>query len=464
MPQVSERPDRSSAPPNSQAPRRRRWRRAYSRRAPGAGSAWRIHLPATGSSAQGPPARPRRCPGRRTAAAARRAPRGSRGGSARRARARPPGSPGSTVPWPGPTPACRRSVRTAGEPVADPEPPIRPQAPRTCRSGPPVDGRRREAPTRSPVDRIERPQVVEERACPAWPAEDHQPEAGHPGGGVPEPARGSVAGRVEPLPRVGRQVQAPQVAVGAVAIASAEQPGRRAIGIHRQRVVLARAGGPGLATAGPRERLRPDRGRGSRPATATASSPTTLGRAEPPEGRATARATGAATGRPGDGEQDEREAGGRGGGCISDISSTVACTQADDGRMTGCVADLERGAPAAASVRPSETDRPGSARGRMHMSLWKEYKEFLTKSNALALAVGIIIGVALGAVVTSLVNDIIMPVVGYRARRRRLLAVQDRPGGSGRRPGGGPGGRHPVGRLRQRGHRRSWSSRSWPSP
>ncbi|MFN8622863.1 MAG: large conductance mechanosensitive channel protein MscL [Chloroflexota bacterium] len=47
------------------------------------------------------------------------------------------------------------------------------------------------------------------------------------------------------------------------------------------------------------------------------------------------------------------------------------------------------------------------------MNLWAEYKAFLTKSNALALAVGIIIGVALGAVVTSLVNDIIMPVVGY---------------------------------------------------
>jgi large conductance mechanosensitive channel len=47
------------------------------------------------------------------------------------------------------------------------------------------------------------------------------------------------------------------------------------------------------------------------------------------------------------------------------------------------------------------------------MSLWKDYKEFLTKSNALALAVGFIIGAALGAVVGSLVNDIIMPVVGY---------------------------------------------------
>lgn len=40
------------------------------------------------------------------------------------------------------------------------------------------------------------------------------------------------------------------------------------------------------------------------------------------------------------------------------------------------------------------------------------FKEFLTKSNALALAVGVIIGASLGAVVNSLVNDIIMPPVG----------------------------------------------------
>ena len=41
-----------------------------------------------------------------------------------------------------------------------------------------------------------------------------------------------------------------------------------------------------------------------------------------------------------------------------------------------------------------------------------EFRGFLVKSNALALAIGIIIGVALGSVVTSLVNDIIMPPVG----------------------------------------------------
>jgi large conductance mechanosensitive channel len=41
-----------------------------------------------------------------------------------------------------------------------------------------------------------------------------------------------------------------------------------------------------------------------------------------------------------------------------------------------------------------------------------EFRSFLLKTNALALAVGVIIGTALGTVVTSLVNDIIMPPVG----------------------------------------------------
>jgi large conductance mechanosensitive channel len=40
------------------------------------------------------------------------------------------------------------------------------------------------------------------------------------------------------------------------------------------------------------------------------------------------------------------------------------------------------------------------------------FREFLVKTNALALAVGVIIGVALGNVVNSLVNDIIMPPIG----------------------------------------------------
>lgn len=41
-----------------------------------------------------------------------------------------------------------------------------------------------------------------------------------------------------------------------------------------------------------------------------------------------------------------------------------------------------------------------------------EFRAFLLKSNALALAIGVIIGGALGTVVSSLVDDIIMPPIG----------------------------------------------------
>jgi large conductance mechanosensitive channel len=41
----------------------------------------------------------------------------------------------------------------------------------------------------------------------------------------------------------------------------------------------------------------------------------------------------------------------------------------------------------------------------------REFREFLLKQNALALAVGVIIGAAIGKVVSSLVADILMPVI-----------------------------------------------------
>jgi large conductance mechanosensitive channel len=41
-----------------------------------------------------------------------------------------------------------------------------------------------------------------------------------------------------------------------------------------------------------------------------------------------------------------------------------------------------------------------------------EFKEFLLKQNALALAVGVIIGAAIGRVVSGVVEDLIMPIVG----------------------------------------------------
>ena len=42
----------------------------------------------------------------------------------------------------------------------------------------------------------------------------------------------------------------------------------------------------------------------------------------------------------------------------------------------------------------------------------KEFREFAMKGNVVDLAVAVIIGAAFGAIVTSLVGDIIMPVIG----------------------------------------------------
>jgi large conductance mechanosensitive channel len=45
--------------------------------------------------------------------------------------------------------------------------------------------------------------------------------------------------------------------------------------------------------------------------------------------------------------------------------------------------------------------------------MWQEFKAFLIKQNVLALALAVIIGVALNGVVTALVDQIIMPIVGF---------------------------------------------------
>jgi large conductance mechanosensitive channel len=42
----------------------------------------------------------------------------------------------------------------------------------------------------------------------------------------------------------------------------------------------------------------------------------------------------------------------------------------------------------------------------------KEFREFIMRGNVLDLAVAVILGVAFGAIITSLVDDIIMPLIG----------------------------------------------------
>lgn len=67
------------------------------------------------------------------------------------------------------------------------------------------------------------------------------------------------------------------------------------------------------------------------------------------------------------------------------------------------------------------------------MGLVKEFKEFAIKGNVMDLAVGVIIGAAFGKIVSSLVDDIIMPPIGYFmsgvdfAKMKILLRAADEP-------------------------------------
>src|SRR5438874_13220148 len=44
-------------------------------------------------------------------------------------------------------------------------------------------------------------------------------------------------------------------------------------------------------------------------------------------------------------------------------------------------------------------------------NVWKEFKEFAIKGNAVDLAIGVIIGAAFGSIVNSLVKDVVMPPI-----------------------------------------------------
>lgn len=47
------------------------------------------------------------------------------------------------------------------------------------------------------------------------------------------------------------------------------------------------------------------------------------------------------------------------------------------------------------------------------MSFYKEFKAFINKGNVVDMAVGIIIGAAFGRIVNALVNNILMPPLGF---------------------------------------------------
>jgi large conductance mechanosensitive channel len=54
--------------------------------------------------------------------------------------------------------------------------------------------------------------------------------------------------------------------------------------------------------------------------------------------------------------------------------------------------------------------------------MWSEFKQFAMKGNVIDLAVGVIIGGAFGKIVSSLVADIIMPLVGLLTGKLNSIA------------------------------------------
>ena len=52
--------------------------------------------------------------------------------------------------------------------------------------------------------------------------------------------------------------------------------------------------------------------------------------------------------------------------------------------------------------------------------LWEEFKAFAFKGNMIDLAVAVVIGGAFGKIITAIVNDIIMPLVGYTLKHLHI--------------------------------------------
>lgn len=58
------------------------------------------------------------------------------------------------------------------------------------------------------------------------------------------------------------------------------------------------------------------------------------------------------------------------------------------------------------------------------MEFVNEFKKFIVRGNVFDMAVGVIIGGAFGKIVTSLVNDVIMPVIGIITGKIDISSLQ----------------------------------------
>jgi large conductance mechanosensitive channel len=68
--------------------------------------------------------------------------------------------------------------------------------------------------------------------------------------------------------------------------------------------------------------------------------------------------------------------------------------------------------------------KSGSEKVNKEENMLQEFKKFALRGNVIDLAVGVIIGGAFGKIVSSLVNDVIMPVLGIITGKINLTALK----------------------------------------
>lgn len=66
--------------------------------------------------------------------------------------------------------------------------------------------------------------------------------------------------------------------------------------------------------------------------------------------------------------------------------------------------------------------------------MFKDFKAFIMRGNVMDLAVGVIIGAAFGKIVSSLVNDVLMPLIGIVSGGVNLSGLKVQIGGTDLKP------------------------------
>jgi large conductance mechanosensitive channel len=93
------------------------------------------------------------------------------------------------------------------------------------------------------------------------------------------------------------------------------------------------------------------------------------------------------------------------------VSAGAVDSRPTDGALAPVAACGYHGGSAAEERRGCSSSPKPDIKGPT-MSIVSEFKEFAVKGNVIDLAVGVIIGAAFGKIVDSVVNDLIMPLIG----------------------------------------------------